>query len=213
MISAFTRLDLSSWFPRMQVALTLLFVVAIGVLLPVPGMAIMTAAIVASLMVSAPFLGDERGRLDTLYGVLPVSRSTVVIGRALSIICYYLVAATIATIVTIISAVLTGGHVDTELLLVAHSIALAFIGVSMAFQLPVLFRIGYSRGRLMAYAPVFVIVGLAWLLQAVGADEGFSAAFEAFPVGALVAIGALIGVIGIICAIAVSARLYRTRQL
>jgi len=172
MISAFTRLDLSSWFPRMQVALTLLFVVAIGVLLPVPGMAIMTAAIVASLMVSAPFLGDERGRLDTLYGVLPVSRSTVVIGRAL-----------------------------------------AFIGVSMAFQLPVLFRIGYSRGRLMAYAPVFVIVGLAWLLQAVGADEGFSAAFEAFPVGALVAIGALIGVIGIICAIAVSARLYRTRQL
>lgn len=213
MISAFTRLDLSSWFPRTQTLLTLLFVVVVGVLLPIPGMAIVAAALVTSLMVSAPFLSDERGRLNTLYGVLPVSRRVVVIGRALSIIAYYLVAAALATSVTVISAIVRSGRIDTELLLVAHAAALAFIALSMALQLPVFFRIGYSRGRLMAYAPAFVVAGLAWLLQATGTHINVGDAFEAIPVMAIAGAGALIGVVGIICAIIISARLYRTREL
>lgn len=213
MISAFTRLDLSSWFPRTQTLLTLLFVVVVGVLLPIPGMAIVAAALVTSLMVSAPFLSDERGRLNTLYGVLPVSRGVVVIGRALSIIAYYLVAAAAATIVTVVSAVVRGGRIDTELLLVAHAAALAFIGLSMVLQLLVFFRIGYSRGRLMAYAPAFVVAGLAWLLQATGAHVQVGDAFEGVPVMAIAGAGALIGVVGIACAIVISTRLYRTREL
>lgn len=213
MISAFTRLDLSSWFPRTHTLLTLLFVVVVGVLLPIPGMAIVAAALVTSLMVSAPFLSDERGRLNTLYGVLPVSRGVVVIGRALSIIAYYLVAAAAATIVTVVSAVVRGGRIDTELLLVAHAAALAFIGLSMVLQLPVFFRIGYSRGRLMAYAPAFVVAGLAWLLQATGAHVQVGDAFEGVPVMAIAGAGALIGVVGIACAIVISTRLYRTREL
>lgn len=213
MIAAFTRLDLSSWFPRTQTLLTLLFVAVVGVLLPIPGMAIMASAMVTSLMVSAPFLGDERGRLDTLYGVLPVSRSTVVIGRTLSIIAYYLAAAALATIITVITAVVRGGQIGTELLLIAHAAALAFVGLSMALQLPVLFRIGYTRGRLMAYAPVFVVAGVAWLLQATGTHVPLQEAFEGVPVVAIAGAGALIGTIGIICAIVVSARLYRTREL
>lgn len=213
MISTFTRLDLSSWFPRTQTALTLLLTVAVGVLLPVPGMAIVASALITSLMVSAPFLGDERGHLDTLYGVLPVSRSTVVIGRSLSIIAYYLVAAALATIVTVISAVVRDGQVEIEVLLIAHAAALAFVGLSMALQLPVLFRIGYTRARLMAYAPAFVVAGLAWLLQATGAHVPVQEAFNSVPVATISGIGALIGVVGIICAIIVSSRLYRTREL
>src|SRR5690606_28171814 len=117
------RLDLSSWFPRPQTLLTLLFVVAVGVLLPVPGMAIVASTVVTSLMVSAPFLGDERGRLDTLYGALPVSRSTVVIGRTLSVLAYYVVAATLATIITVISAAVRGDQVETDLLRISPAAA------------------------------------------------------------------------------------------
>lgn len=213
MIAAFTRLDLSSWFPRTQTLLTLLFVAVVGVLLPVPGMAIMASAIVTSLMVSAPFLGDERGRLDTLYGVLPVSRSTVVIGRTLSIITYYVVAAALATVVTAISTAARGGQGMTELLLIAHAAALAFVGLSMALQLPVLFRIGYTRGRLMSYAPAFAVAGLAWLLQSTGAHVPLQEAFKGVPVAVIAGVGAVIGAIGIICAIVISERLYRTREL
>src|SRR5690606_34005057 len=125
MIAAFTRLDLSSWFLRTQTALTLLLVVAVGILLPVPGMAIIAAALVTSLMVSAPFLADEREHLNTLYGVLPVSRRTVVTGRALSIVTYYIAAAALATLVTVISATVRGGRIEPEVLLIAHAVGVA----------------------------------------------------------------------------------------
>lgn len=213
MIAAFTRLDLSSWFPRSQTLLTLLLVVVVGVLLPVPGMAIMASALVTSLMVSTPFLGDERGHLDTLYGVLPVSRRTVVIGRALSVFTYYLVAALLATAVTVVTAMVRGSSIAVEIVLIAHASAFAFVGLSMALQLPVFFRIGYSRGRLMAYAPAFVVAGLAWIVQALGAHIPLQESLAGVPVSAVAGVGAVIGVVGIFCAVTLAARFYRTREL
>lgn len=213
MITSFTRLDLSSWFPRTQTLLTLLFVAVVGVLLPIPGMAIMAAAAVTSLMVSAPFLGDERGRLDTLYGVLPVSRSTVVAGRTLSVIAYYLLAALVATAVTYITTMVRGGRVELDIILIAHAAAFAFVGLSMALQVPVFFSIGYSRGRLMAYAPVLAVAGAAWVLQATSTQLPVRDAFEGIPVLAIAGVGAPIGAIGIGCAVVVSMRLYRSREL
>jgi hypothetical protein len=213
MIAAFTRLDLSSWFPRTQTLLTLLFIVVVGVLLPIPGMAVMAAGVVTSLMVSAPFLGDERGHLDTLYGVLPVSRGTVVVGRALSVVSYYLVAAALATAVTFVTAVVRGTDVPGELLLIAHAAAFAFIGLSMSLQLPVLFRIGYSRGRLISYAPAFVVAGGAWLVQALGGSTQLQSVFADVPVPVFAGVGAAIGALGIIAAVVIAVRSYRTREL
>lgn len=213
MIAAFTRLDLSSWFPRTQTILTLSFVVAFGILLPVPGMAIAAAALVTSLMVSAPFLGDERGRLDTLYGVLPISRRTVVIGRTLSVLTYYAVASLLATAVTVAVALVRGSDLSFGLLLIAHAAALAFVGLSMAVQLPVFFRIGYSRGRLIAYAPAFVIAGAGWLLQETGGLSAVQDALAGVPVVTLASVGVVVGVAGIVFAIVTAVRMYRTREV
>lgn len=213
MITAFTRLDLSAWFPRTQTLLTLLFVAVIGVVLPIPGMAIVAAGLVTSLMVSTPFLGDERGRLNTLYGVLPVSRSTVVTGRAMSVLTYYLAAAALATAVTVVMALVRGTQIPTDLLLVAHAAALGFIGLSMALQLPVFFRVGYSRGRFVAYAPAFVVAGGAWLLQATGAHVPFQDALSGVPMLAIAGAGVLLALLGVVVAIVVSARVYRDREL
>lgn len=213
MIASFVRLDLSSWFPRTQTLLTLGLVVVVGVLLPIPGMAIVAAAMVTSLMVSAPFLGDERGRLDTLYGLLPVSRRTVVVGRALSICSYFIVAIALATVVTLITAAARDRAVAGEILLIALAVAFAFVGLALALQLPVLFRIGYSRGRLMAYAPALVVAGLAWLLQAIGVQLPFQQALEGAPVALIGGAGVLIGLAGILCGVLVATRLYRTKEL
>lgn len=213
MIAAFTRFDLMSWFPRTQTLLTLFFVAVIGVLLPIPGMAIVTAALVTSLMLSAPFLGDERGRLDTLYGVLPISRRTVVVGRALSLIAYYVTAAALATAVSVVMAIVRGEQIPTELLLIAHACAAAIVGLAMALQLPVFFRIGYSRGRFMSYAPAIVIAGGAWLLQATGAHTPLLGAMAGVPVALIAGLGIVLGLVGAVVAISLSARLYRTREL
>lgn len=211
MTFAFTKLDLMSWFPRRQTLLPLAFIVVVGIVLPVPGMAIAASAFVTSLMLSGPFLGDERDHLDTLYGILPISRRVVVVGRTLSILIYGVVAMFVATVTTLSVAAVRGTSVAPEFLGIGYAAAFAIIGISVGVQLPVLFRIGYSRGRLMVYAPTLLIAGAAWLAQATGAIDGdaIGAIPPALGLGACVAVGVLGIVIGTITAV----RLYSTREL
>ncbi len=208
---AFARFDLQSWLPRTQTLLPLAFIAAVGVVLPVPGMAIAASAIVTMLLVSAPFLGDERGRLDTLYGVLPVSRRSIVVGRTLAILLLFVIAAAIANATTLIVSAVRGGSPDPQLLLVANAAAFALVGLAVSLQLPVLFRIGYSRGRLMAYAPALVIAGLAWLGQELGLLTSDAAAPAPIPV--LAGIGFAVGALGIVVGALLAVRQYEGREL
>ncbi len=207
---AFARFDVLFWLPRRQTLLPLVLIVVVGIVLPVPGMAVLTSAVVASMMISAPFLGDERGRLETLYGVLPLSRSDVVGGRALAIVVYYLVASVIAVVMTAVVGVVRGSIVPLELMGVALAVSFAFIGLAMSVQLPVLFRVGYSRGRLVAYAPALIVAGVLWLNEATGAFElgGLS-----FPVPVVLAAGIALGVMGVVVGALLASRAYGRREL
>ncbi len=208
---AFTRFDLMSWFAQRQTLIALALIVVVGIIVPVPGMAIITAALVTSLMLSTPFLGDERDRLDTLYGVLPISRGAIVVGRTLSILAYGVVAMLVATVVTLSVVAVRGTLIAPEVLAVAYAAAFAIVGLSIAVQLPVLFRMGYSRGRFMVYAPTVLIVGIAWIGQATGAIDGDS--ISSIPFGLGLGICVAIGVLGIIIGTILAVRLYSKREL
>lgn len=208
---AFTRFDVLSWFPRRATLVPLAFIIVVGVVLPVPGMAIVTAAFVTSLMLSAPFLGDERDRLDRLYGVLPISRRAVVLGRAASILLYGLLAMVIATAATLIIAAVRGTAVTGDVLVLGYTAAFAIVGLSIGVQLPVLFRVGYSRGRLVVYALTILIAGAAWLAQATGLLD--TKAMASIPLGLGAGICVAIGLLGIIIGTAVAVRLYARREL
>ncbi|WP_072314535.1 ABC-2 transporter permease [Agrococcus sp. Marseille-P2731] len=211
MTLAFTRLDLLSWCFRTQTLLPLALIVVVGVALPIPGMAIVASAFVTSLVLSVPFLGDERDRLDTLYGVLPVSRRAIVVGRAASLLIYGAAAALVALAATLGITAVRGTEPAPELLIVAAAGAFAFVGIAMAVQLPVLFRVGYSRGRLIVYAPALVIAAAAWVAQATGNVS--TDAILAVPLEWIVAACAAIGVIGIVVGVAIAARLYARREI
>lgn len=212
MILAFTRFDLASWLPRMQTLLPLALVVAAGIAVPVPGMAIVSSALVTSLMVSAPFLGDERARLDTLYGVLPVSRTTVLVGRTLAILAYGALSLLLALVVTVVVvALVRGAPVEAEWPLTFVGIAAGFVGLSLSIQLPVLFSIGYARGRFVAYAPAAVVAGGAWLGQAVVLIGG--GATEMPPVAPVVVAGLAVGAAGTALGALLAARAYRAREI
>lgn len=211
MTFAFTRLDVMSWFPRRQSLLPLAFIVVVGILLPVPGMAIVASAFVTSLMLSAPFLGDERDHLDTLYGVLPISRRAVVVGRALSIVLYGVIAMAVATATTLVVAAVRGTPVAPELLGFGFAAAFAVVGVAVGVQLPVLFRVGYSRGRLMVYAPALLLAAGAWISQTFGLVDGD--VIGAIPPALGLGVCVVIGVVGLVVGVAVAVRLYSTREL
>jgi hypothetical protein len=210
MTLAFARFDLQSWFPRTQTLLTLGFIVVAGAVLPLPVLAIVAAAVVTSLMVSTPFLADERGRLDSLYGVLPVSRGAVVAGRTLALLAYGVVALAVAVATTVVAGMLRGTALPLETLLVAVAVAFAIIGLAMSLQLPVFFRIGYSRGRLMSMAPTLVLAGLVWL----GGTLGLLSDATVWPPAPLaIAVSLAVGVVGVTVGTVIAYRLYRSREL
>lgn len=208
----FARFDLRTWVPQRQALLPLAFIAVIAVVLPVPGFAIIGAALVTSLVLSTAFLGDERGGLDTLYGILPVSRRSIVIGRTLSLLVYYLLAAAIATVVTLVVAAVRSEAISIHLILLLHAVALAIVGLSFSLQLPVFFRIGYARARYMAYAPSATLAALAWLGQATGAMDGLSNR-ESIPVFLVSGIAAGFGVIGVAIGAFAGVAAYRRRSL
>jgi len=208
---AFLRFDLMSWLPRKQTLLPLGLIVVVGIALPVPGMAIVASAVVTSMMISAPFLADERGRLDTLYGVLPLSRRSIVVGRAIAILTYYVLASAVAVVTTWAVAIARGSTIPFEIAGISLAVGFAFIGLAMSLQLPVLFRIGYSRGRLIAYAPALVIAGVLWVNQTLGLIE-FDGEFAA-PVSLVLAAGFGIGALGFAVGALIALRMYRTREL
>lgn len=211
MTFAFTRLDVMSWFPRRQTLLPLAFIVVVGVVLPLPGMAIVASAFITALMLSAPFLGDERDRLDTLYGILPISRRAVVVGRALSILLYGVAAMVIATATTLVVAAVRGVAVSPDMMGLGYAAAFAATGVSIGVQLPVLFRVGYSRGRLVIYAPALLIAAAIWVSQTFGLVDGD--AIVSIPPALTIGVCLAVGLIGLVVGILVAIRVCSTREL
>jgi len=78
-------------------------------------------------------------------------------------------------------------------------------------KLPVLFRVGYSRGRLVIYAPALFLAAGVWLSQTFGL-------FDADSVGTIpptLAVGCCIaiGMVGIVIGTAVAIRMYASKDL
>ena len=111
----FTKLDL-----RVQQATlkTTLAVAAVLVLLtwvtaPLPEMIVAVFTFAAAIVAVEPFRGDERGRLDTLYAVLPVSRALVVWGRYLTILGIQITFAATGVLLAFTAAAVKAVPMDT----------------------------------------------------------------------------------------------------
>lgn len=213
MILAFTRLDLSTWMLRVQTLLPLALVAVVGIIVPVPGLAIAIAGLACSITVAVPFLIDERWRLDTFYALLPISRNAIVAGRALSVLVYFTSAIVVGAAITFTVALVRGVAIDGDTLLLVSAVAVGLLGVSFALQLPVLFRVGFARGRLVVYGPSVVIIGVGWATQNLGllsVTGGFAAAL---PIPLIAGAGFALGVLGAVLGVVLAQRSYRRRDL
>lgn len=120
--------------------------------------AIAMLMVYAALYVSYPFAVGEQNGIDALYTTLSIKRSTVVLGR-------YLFALIIDVCAGVLSyafsfAALTIMQKDFNALesLVITLVMLLLYSVVQAVQLPIYFKLGYAKAKLLAYLP---FIGLA----------------------------------------------------
>jgi len=169
MIARFALFDMLNFVtPVRRVAPALLMVVAAPVISPWPAFGIGAAAVVMSLLASNPFATDERGRLDTLYGTLPLTRRSVVAGRYLALVVLYVVVALLASIAAIVVQLNQGQAVDFRLLGEANVISVLMYAIALAVQLPFFFSLGFTRARAMTFIPSALLVGCAALASQLG---------------------------------------------
>ena len=131
-----------------------------------------------SLYVSYPFSVGEKNGIDALYATLSITRAAVVLGRYFFALAFNLCTAALAFIVTCtLSITLKKNWDPKETLLVTLAILVAYSAIQ-AFQLPIYFKLGYSRAKLIAYLPLIgwplVVTGLSFGLERVGIIGNFS---------------------------------------
>jgi ABC-type transport system involved in multi-copper enzyme maturation permease subunit len=214
MTITFTRFDLHNAFGRGARLLgPLALVLLVSVLTPVPAIGISVAVAVGSLSAAGPFLADERDHLDTLYATLPLTRSAVVVGRYLTAIVVYLVAAAVATIATLSTGAIRGVPLDLAGLAQAQAFGFSVVALVLSVQLPVFFGFGFSRARPMMYAPIAVLAAAAWGAGQLGAIDVVTAGLAAINASVL-NVGAVVAGLGLLAAsAAIATDIYRRRAL
>lgn len=173
MIATFTLFDgLNFASPLRRVLPPLLVVLVAAVVPPWPAVGIGAAALVMTLLAPNHFATDERGRLDTLYATLPISRRTVVLGRYAALVLLHLVVAAAATALAVLVSLLRGQEVSADVLVPVNLGSSAFYLLALAVQLPFFFALGYTRARPLAYLPAVVLTAGAWLAGRTGVLDG-----------------------------------------
>jgi hypothetical protein len=158
-IASVVRLDLLSVRPyAKQMTLLLAVAAVLGITMDDPAAVLPMSVVYAVLAASYPFAIADKNDLDTLYAVLPLRRSALVVGRYL----YSLVVFTAATVAG--GAVAMGIAVATDRVPTptdaALLLAVSFLvfGGMVAVQYPLYLRLGYMRSRLVANLPFMALL-------------------------------------------------------
>jgi hypothetical protein len=209
----FTRLDLLTMKPYLKVA-TLLVYLCTAAFVAVTGTfssAGATIAVVFAIIYAGyPFAVAETSNLDGLYATLAVPRRTAVLGR-FAFSCLFMLA-----------AVLAGSAVDLAFLAWRHGspaqmgvTALALLAVALlvaCIQLPVYFKLGYSRAKAVAPAVMMVLVILFLVPVYLWENSALPDAVPGLPLPALVGAALAVEAGLVVASVALSIRFYRARE-
>ena len=114
----------------------------------------------AALYASYPFAIGEKNNIDVLYTTLSINRNTVVLGRYLFALSLDILAGLSTFILSFV--VLTIMQKDFVVIEVLSAIPILFLvfSVIQSVQLPIYFKLNYTKAKFIAYIP-FVVLPLA----------------------------------------------------
>ena len=131
--------------------------ILLGVVTRTPYVSVVIAMIVSAAFSSFVFLVSERNRLGRLYGILPLRKSELVLGRYLYTLLFGLANAITASLLTYVISLVTS-HTVAFLDLSAYVCAsFLYFCLFTAIVFPVYFRFGFSKNYLLTNVPLYVL--------------------------------------------------------
>jgi len=154
---SFVKLDYMTLKPYLTWKTALLFLAVLafigygtGEVSALVGMCMMFSVIFACY----PFAVGDRNGIDTLYATLPITKKTVVIGRYVFTLALNLFIGVASLLVSAILMMALKKDFNGADALIITLVCFALFSVVEAVQLPIYFRFGYAKAKLLAYLPL-----------------------------------------------------------
>ena len=138
----------------------------IAIVFKAPAVTIPVVIVVAAPFISVYFLVCERNTLSKLYGILPLRRSEVVIGRYTYALLFGVFNEVFSGILAYILSLILNAGISYPEFLIFFSTGFLYVCLYISIQLPLYFRFPFSKVYLFSNLPVYLVaVFLVYLLK------------------------------------------------
>ena len=127
----------------------------------------------AALYASYPFAIGEKSNIDVLYTTLSIKRNTVVLGRYIFALALDILAGLFTFVFSFVVLTIIQKGIDVIETLFAIPVLFLTFSVIQAVQLPIYFKLNYSKAKFIAYIP-FVVLPLAIMAGSNFFNDAFS---------------------------------------
>jgi hypothetical protein len=123
---------------------------------------IQVLTIVFIMIITAPFIGlyfsvYEKNGLSRLYGILPLGKTEVVIGRYLYALFLGIANGIVSVVQAYIISYFTGVEIDYLTLITVISVSFLYFCLFVAVLFPIYFRFPFSKVYIFANLPLYLI--------------------------------------------------------
>ena len=138
----------------------------IAIVFKAPAVTIPVVMVVAAPFISVYFLVYERNNLSKLYGILPLRRSEVVIGRYTYALLFGILNEVFSGILAYILSLILNAGVSYLEFLIFFSAGFLYVCLYISIQLPLYFRFPFSKVYIFSNLPVYLVaVFLVYLFK------------------------------------------------
>lgn len=113
---------------------------------------------------------SEKNDMNRLYGILPASKSDMVIGRYLLLLCMGIFTLLVSLILESIALNALQVEITGKDVLIAGLVGIVFYILYISFQLPGYYKLGSIRGRVFMYIPVLGFLLTLFILDKKNTD-------------------------------------------
>ena len=153
---------------------------------------IITGIYFAMYMVTAsavyPFSVSEKNGMERLYGILPISKKHLVLGRYLFTCLWGLTVLLFSVIVQPIILNFIGEKIETSDIIYAVVFSVIMFTAVTAFQFPGFYKHGSIKGRNFGLIPLAIYLALFWIIGRLDYDATIEAFIDANPVIAIITV-------------------------
>ena len=117
-----------------------------------------TGAWFTALMASNIFIIQEKNNLNRLYGSVSVELKDIVLGRYIFAFSNYVISLVTVIAVSLIVSLFRDMFIDVANILLGFSLSLLIYSIITRIQMPLFFKMGYTKTKMWAVVPFLVVM-------------------------------------------------------